>query len=477
MQNRQKNSVSLILITNDSNQKDECHQISKKLDDIGVSLQKKQTISASDYNQLLARLIEEIEIKDEDQFEWVLFVTNSKLYDPLIEKLIGDISKLRELKIDKIKKLEYSHVYLYENRIFMLKNESFNLEFSFVIQHIYNSNRIFLEFKERSDVDKFDEKLSQLINQNGIETSQVVKNLFFSNYSKFCFEVLFKKFQDVKKIRMNLCEDILLYSDITILAISVLADSYLYEFDYYSKYLTTDQMMLENREDIQFLLKKIDLEIFSKKLQDSLKVIEESLRRYSIEQICLSFNGGKDCLVVLYLFYGVCLRMGVKFPLNILLINIENQFDEMTDFINKEVVNFFGRYSIKFITFEPKPIKECLRILKETNPNIKGILMGTRRTDNEYLKKMNAFSMTDGDWPEFMRINPILDWSFSEIWFLIRLYKIPYCILYDFGFTSIDNKLNTIPNKDLCKPNNQGYFPAYLLENQETERTSRAQSK
>ena len=41
--------------------------------------------------------------------------------------------------------------------------------------------------------------------------------------------------------------------------------------------------------------------------------------------------------------------------------------------------------------------------------------------------------MTDKGWPQFMRVHPIVDWSYKNIWdFLIRL-RIPYCSLYDDG--------------------------------------------
>ena len=106
-------------------------------------------------------------------------------------------------------------------------------------------------------------------------------------------------------------------------------------------------------------------------------------------------------------------------------------------------LNFFGKSSIEFIAFEKKSIKDSLRVLKDTHPKIKAIFMGTRCTDGEYLRNMKSFAPTDKDWPEFMRINPILDWTYSEIWFLIRLLKLPYCTLYVQGFTSIDTKLNT----------------------------------
>ena len=249
------------------------------------------------------------------------------------------------------------------------------------------------------------------------------------------------------------------------------ADSFLYEFDHID--------LNENKtEDIKFLLTKIDLYSFKLKLKASIEWIETALKRYDTNQLCISFNGGKDCCVVFYLFYAVCMRMGARFPLKVLLIQIRNQFAEMDSFVQHVIKSFYGRNVLEFILFDEnngesrQTLKDCLNEMKTTHPIIKGILMGTRRTDSAYFKNMNVFAPTDGDWPKYMRVNPILDWTYSEIWFFIRALKLPYCSLYDRGYTSIDSQLNTVPNQDLLKENGE-YLAAYWLEDQDAERKSR----
>lgn len=40
----------------------------------------------------------------------------------------------------------------------------------------------------------------------------------------------------------------------------------------------------------------------------ALKTIEAALHQYSTEQICVGFNGGKDCTALLHLYYAALKR-------------------------------------------------------------------------------------------------------------------------------------------------------------------------
>jgi FAD synthetase len=53
--------------------------------------------------------------------------------------------------------------------------------------------------------------------------------------------------------------------------------------------------------------------------------------------------------------------------------------------------------------------------------SVRAIFVGTRRTD-PHGTKLKHFDPTDSGWPDFMRVHPVIDWHYVEIWAVSSLF-------------------------------------------------------
>ncbi|KAF9453310.1 adenine nucleotide alpha hydrolases-like protein [Macrolepiota fuliginosa MF-IS2] len=221
-------------------------------------------------------------------------------------------------------------------------------------------------------------------------------------------------------------------------------------------------------------------------VKEALKVIDECLDTHGQEGTSISFNGGKDCTVLLHLYAGSLARRlargePVK-PIPSIYIPVPSPFPDLETFIDDTVKAYdLDLYSCRPPSSQvesvptpvptlslpsnngephvpqPQPVgnakggeamRQALETYKNLFPQITAILIGTRRTD-PHGAKLSHRNMTDPGWPQFERINPIINWSYGDIWTFLRYLNVPYCSLYDEGYTSLGSTYNTFPNPAL----------------------------
>eukprot|EP00324_Dicrateria_rotunda_P006251 CAMPEP_0206157768 /NCGR_PEP_ID=MMETSP1474-20131121/4207_1 /ASSEMBLY_ACC=CAM_ASM_001110 /TAXON_ID=97495 /ORGANISM="Imantonia sp., Strain RCC918" /LENGTH=234 /DNA_ID=CAMNT_0053557503 /DNA_START=28 /DNA_END=729 /DNA_ORIENTATION=- len=201
----------------------------------------------------------------------------------------------------------------------------------------------------------------------------------------------------------------------------------------------------------------------------SFEVIYDALDQFG-DGLVISWNGGKDATVLFHLIRLVCQWRDPSYPFSSLLavnFRAENTFKEVDEF-SKRIAE---KYSVEYHDLPiVDSLKNSLRDFVEKNPSKKAFFMGSRRTD-PYCDNLTSFTPCDTNtgWPDIIRVNPILDWGYHQVWEFLRGFEIEYCTLYDQGFTSLGSPDKTIPNPELQKDDGS-YFPAHKLQDVSTER-------
>ncbi|KIY62620.1 adenine nucleotide alpha hydrolases-like protein [Cylindrobasidium torrendii FP15055 ss-10] len=215
-------------------------------------------------------------------------------------------------------------------------------------------------------------------------------------------------------------------------------------------------------------------------LNEAITVIEEALDTHGQDRTSISFNGGKDCTVLLYVYAAILAKRAPTHvgPIHSVYIACPSPFSDLEDFINEAAT----AYNLDLFRCTPpeEKAKDAMRhgleIYKARYPDITAILIGTRRTD-PHGATLSHRNMTSPGWPQYERINPIINWDYADIWTFLKKFNVPYCCLYDQGYTSLGSTHNTYPNPALLciaeKDSSPKYSPAFKLKDGNLERCGR----
>jgi FAD synthetase len=192
-------------------------------------------------------------------------------------------------------------------------------------------------------------------------------------------------------------------------------------------------------------------------------------------ELTTSFNGGKDACVVLYLWLAAAEALTLTQDPSatraearrqpVIFFDSSDEFDEVRDFVSWVVASL----GLEMRTLEGQSFRAGMQGL--VNEGLRAVVMGQRRGD-PWMKDVDVFSPSTEGWPVFMRINPIIDWGFGDVWQFLRKLGLPYCSLYNDGYTSLGSIGTTFRNPALRQPDGT-YRAAYQLADDDLERDGR----
>ncbi|KAH8998037.1 hypothetical protein EDB92DRAFT_1837543 [Lactarius akahatsu] len=207
-------------------------------------------------------------------------------------------------------------------------------------------------------------------------------------------------------------------------------------------------------------------------VKEALDVIDDALDEYGPDKVSLSFNGGKDCTVLLHLYAAALAKRNVDPSTPALYIPVPSPFPALEAFISS-APRVYNLSVFTCATHSPTAtsagsptagddiqtngadgMRGALEVFLAHFPTVEAILVGTRRTD-PHGATLGFRVKTDPDWPQFMRINPIINWGYSDVWTFLRRLSVPYCSLYDDGYTSLGSTYNTFRNPALLVANDE----------------------
>lgn len=213
-------------------------------------------------------------------------------------------------------------------------------------------------------------------------------------------------------------------------------------------------------------------------LRTALQKLDGALRLYTPRNLAVAFNGGKDATVVMHLARAAVANWArenncadsVLHCLYLLPEDGRQEFDRVQRFVQQQVT----ACSLDVVEVRAG-FQEGIRMFNSRQKGTCAFVLGTRR-DDPHGKTMEHFEPSTPGWPPFMRVNPILTWDYHTVWAFLRHFNLPYCDMYDHGYTSIGSVDTTVPNPSLAVHAPDGtvsYKPAWQLIDARQERAGR----
>jgi FAD synthetase len=133
-------------------------------------------------------------------------------------------------------------------------------------------------------------------------------------------------------------------------------------------------------------------------------------------------------LLVLYTYVLACRPQAITLPrrkIPTCYVTPPHTFEEIDSFVT-ECAGYYN-LDIERIAL---PMQKAFEKFLENRPLVKAVLVGTRRTD-PHGENLGHFDPTDHSWPVFMRVQPVIDWHYGQVWQVSGIAFCTNCSLLD----------------------------------------------
>jgi len=208
-------------------------------------------------------------------------------------------------------------------------------------------------------------------------------------------------------------------------------------------------------------------------VERALSRLKDALRIFGADATFASFNGGKDACVILHLLRAASFAHNAGKP-GLVYFDSKDEFEEIRTLVREHCAAVADELAVEKIDPDVSFVAGLTDIVARFKPRGLAFVLGTRKGDPNCGTQQHF--EPSSDWmPPFMRVNPILDWSYHDVWLFLRHFHLPYCHLYDQGYTSLGSTQNTQQNPALLRSDGT-YRPAYELQDASLERAGRLES-
>lgn len=183
-------------------------------------------------------------------------------------------------------------------------------------------------------------------------------------------------------------------------------------------------------------------------IKGALNVLSDALRIFGPECVVASYNGGKDAVAIMHLLRAALAAYSVEHATlwrpKLMYFSHEKEFPEVEEL----VFDTARRYDLELVVSDEGFVKGLERSVEDSRGKPLAFVLGTRKGDPN-CGDQEVFAPSSDWMPPFMRVNPILSWTYGQVWSFLADFKLPYCSLYDQGYTSLGNIDNTDKNPAL----------------------------